>query len=232
MKRAISILLVLILVFAGSAAAYAVEPNVIFEQYSADGYYTDNVGNAETYSFHVPQIFAESPVVDAINAEIRANFGKRVEAQFQNMDGGFSLWSWHTEWHAYWNGKQLFLLVTADENGGFHDYGVYGYDFETDSRITKEMILAQRGIREVYYQENLREKTRLMFEDLYAGALQANGEASAFYNAQLEKTISDENLEDAVLFINQFGDLEAVTRIYSLAGAEWYYHLVTPFAYG
>ena len=27
-------------------------------------------------------------------------------------------------------------------------------------------------------------------------------------------------------------ELEAIMKIYSLAGADWYYHLVTPFAYG
>ena len=52
------------------------------------------------------------------------------------------------------------------------------------------------------------------------------------YYAQLEKTISDENVEEAVLFVNGIGGLEVVMKIYSLAGADWYYHLVTPFAYG
>ena len=53
-----------------------------------------------------------------------------------------------------------------------------------------------------------------------------------WYYAQLEKTISDENVEEAVLFVDGIGGLEAVMKIYSLAGADWYYHLVTPFAYG
>ena len=52
------------------------------------------------------------------------------------------------------------------------------------------------------------------------------------YYSQLEKTISDENVAEAVLFIDGLGELEAIMKIYSLAGADWYYHLVTPFAYG
>ena len=46
------------------------------------------------------------------------------------------------------------------------------------------------------------------------------------------KTCSDENVEEAVLFVDGIGGLEAVMKIYSLAGEDWYYHLVTPFAYG
>ena len=70
-----------------------------------------------------------------------------------------------------------------------------------------------------------------MFEDMYGTIPQESREGMEYYT-QLEKTISDENVEDAVLFVDGSGELEAVMRIYSLAGADWYYHLVTPFAYG
>ena len=66
---------------------------------------------------------------------------------------------------------------------------------------------------------------------MYGTIPQESREGMGYY-AKLEKTISDENVEDAVLFVDGSGELEAVMRIYSLAGADWYYHLVTPFAYG
>ena len=147
------------------------------------------------------------------------------------MKDGLSLWSWHTEWHSYWVDSELFLLISADEEGGFKDYAVYGYDFVTDTRLTNEMILEQRGLNAELYKENLREKAQLMFEDMYGTIPQESREGMGYYT-QLEKTISDENVEDAVLFVDGSGELEAVMRIYSLAGADWYYHLVTPFAYG
>ena len=70
-----------------------------------------------------------------------------------------------------------------------------------------------------------------MFEDMYGTIPQESRDGMGYY-AQLEKTISDENVEEAVLFVDGIGGLEAVMKIYSLAGEDWYYHLVTPFAYG
>ena len=125
----------------------------------------------------------------------------------------------------------LFLLISADENGGFKDYAVYGYDIESDSRVTNDMILEKRGITAEFYKDNLREKAKLMFEDMN-GTIPPESREEMGYYSQLEKTISDENVAEAVLFIDGLGELEAIMKIYSLAGADWYYHLVTPFAYG
>ena len=233
MRKTTAFAVILILLISYAATGFADNPrqNSIFELYSAEGCYEDSVGNVESYSYHVPQIFSETPVVKEINAEIEERFGKRVEEQFEDMKEGYSLWSWHTEWHSYWDGSKLFLLISADENGGFKDYAVYGYDFETDHRVTNEMILEKRGINAEVYKENLREKAQLMFEDIY-GTIPQESRQEMGYFSQLEKTISDENVEEAVLFVDGFGELEAIMKIYSLAGADWYYHLVTPFAYG
>ena len=233
MRKTAVFMMVLVLLISCHVTSFADNPRQkpIFELYSVEGSYEDSVGNIEIYSYHVPQIFSETPTAKEINAEIAERFGKRVEEQFQNMKDGLSLWSWHTEWHSYWVDSELFLLISADEEGGFKDYAVYGYDFVTDTRLTNEMILEQRGLDAELYKENLREKAQLMFEDMYGTIPQESREGMGYYT-QLEKTISDENVEDAVLFVDGSGELEAVMRIYSLAGADWYYHLVTPFAYG
>ena len=36
---------------------------------------------------------------------------------------------------AIWVDSELFLLISAEENGSFKDYAVYGYGFATDSRL-------------------------------------------------------------------------------------------------
>ena len=105
----LSVLLLLGLMLSVSPAAFAEQPrkNAVCELYSEDGYYVDDVGNRETYSYHLPQINADTPAAAEINAEIAEEFGSLIETQYHNMEGGYSLWSWHTEWEAYWNGSQL-----------------------------------------------------------------------------------------------------------------------------
>ena len=143
MKRLFSVLLILCLTLscAGTAFADQTYRATVCELYSVDGHYEDDVGNAVNYSFHVPLIHASSEDAKAINAEIAERFGERVEAQFEYMKNGTSLWCWNTEWEAYWSGNQLFLLITAEMNGDCFDYAAYGFDFDTGRRITNKMIL-------------------------------------------------------------------------------------------
>ena len=142
MKKTTAAFLTLIFLLAILPDAYAdqSQQNAVCELYSVDGYYEDDVGNQDTYSYHVPQINADTPAAKEINTEIAEHFGKRVEHEFQNMEGSFSLVSWHTGWQAYWSGSQLFLLITSDNNGDMMEYGAYGYDFETGDRVTNEMV--------------------------------------------------------------------------------------------
>ena len=231
MKKTICIFLAVVMILLIGASASAEQPyqNPVYELYSAEGVYTDSVGNEDTYSYHVPQIFADSPAAAEINAEIAANFGERVETQFRNMEGGHSLWCWNTEWHAYWNGSQLFLLIKADINGDCDEYGAYGYDFDTDSRVTNEMILEQRGISEEAYLENLREAARSKFVKGSSG-IPADLLETSDYAELMEKTMAWQTME-APMFVDQFGEIETIALIGAMAGAGQYYHLLTPFVH-
>ena len=227
MKRTTAAFLTLIFLMAILPAAYAdqSQQNAVCELYSVDGYYEDDVGNRNTYSYHVPQINADTPAAKEINTEIAERFGKRVEYQFQYMEGGYSLGSWHTGWHAYWSGSRLFLLVTSDNNGDMMEYGAYGYDFETGIRVTNEMILAQKGISEEKYMELLREAVSSLFEELYI-PIPEGVETNLSHDSLLEETLGWLSA-DKPIFLNQFGEIETWAAIAVPAGAGRYDHLVT-----
>ena len=230
MKRILSIMLILLFLLAVLPASYADQShqNAIVELYSVDGYYEDGVGNRETYSFHVPQINDNTPAAEEINAEIAAAFGERVEAQFKNMEGGYSLWSRHTKWEAYWNGSQVFLLITTDADNDCTDYGAYGYDFETGSRVTNDMILEQKGITGAQYLEKLSEATTALFEELYR-PIPEGAETTLTHDSLLEETLGWLSL-DRPMFLNRSGEIETWVSIATPAGAGRYDHLLTPFS--
>ena len=234
MKR-ITVLLLLLCLFALSgpfarAETPVLHKNRVRELYSTEGVYTDSAGNVELYSYHVPQIDADSPAAQKLNREIEKSFGLTVEYQFENMADGLSLWSWDCRWHAYWYGSQLFLLLSADEEGDFINYAAYGYDFENDCRVTNSMILEQLEITEDTYLKNLREKVGLLLEEMY-GNLSEREKAYLDYDRLYEKTMSWQSMEQP-MYLDGTGQLVTIAKVASAAGAEWYYHLVTPFAYG
>ena len=232
MKRVISLLIALCVLMLLSVPAYAAGPqkSAVAELYSAEGGYTDCVGNTESYTFHVPQLTADTEDAKAINSEIQEEFGTLVEQQLENMEGGFSLWCWNVEWHAYWHDSWLFLLITADEEGGFTDYAAYGYDVEAGKRVTNEEILKELGISKADYIASLREKVEFMFEDMYRTIPEKDRKALGL-DTMLMKTLSWVTMDQPML-IDGSGCVETIVKIASVAGADWYYHLATPFAYG
>ena len=202
------------------------QQNAVYELYSADGYYEDGVGNQETYTYHVPQINADTEDAEEINAEIRGDFGEQVEQEFKDMDGGTSLWSRHIGWEAFWNGSQLFLLVTADTNGDDMEYGAYGYDFETGRRVTNDLIFDQKGISEEQYMEKLREAVSVLFDELYVPVPEG---ATVSHDSLLEDTLSWLSVDQPV-FLNRYGEIETWVEIATPAGAGKYAHLIAPFS--
>ena len=227
MKRILSIMLILQVLFAFLPAGSADQAyqNAIIELYSVDGSYEDGVGNRETYSYHVPQINDNTPAAEELNAEIAKNFGERVETQFKNMEGGYSLWSRRTGWEAFWNGSQVFLLITADEESDCTEYGAYGYDFESGNRVTNDMILAQKGLSEEQYLEELREATTALFDEL-GHPIPEGVETSLSHDSLLGDTLGWLSAEQPV-FLNRFGEIETWVSIATPAGAGRYDHLVT-----
>ena len=231
MRRLLAIALSLTLLFSIGSMAWAEVPgqhkNAVTELYSTEGTYTDDVGNIETYSYHVPQLNADSTDAKEINQEISDHFAYYVEAQLENMEGGYSLWSWHTSWHSYWHGSKLFLLIETDLNGGLHEIGAYGYDFENNCRVTGDMVLRELGLTEADYLMNLREKVELMFEEMFSSSPMKD----AFYDELLERTLNELSMEQP-MFIDGAGQIETIVKIYVPAGAGYQFYLVTPYAYG
>ena len=227
MKRILSIMLILQVLFAFLPAGDADQTyqNAIIELYSVDGFYEDGVGNRETYSYHVPQINDNTPAAEELNAEIAKDFGERVETQFKNMEGGYSLWSRRTGWEALWNGSQVFLLITADEESDCIEYGAYGYDFESGNRVTNDMILEQKGLSKEQYLEELHEATTALFDELYR-PIPEGVETSLSRESLLGDTLGWLSSEQPI-FLNRFGEIETWVSIATPAGAGRYDHLVT-----
>ena len=227
MKKAVSVLILLCIVLSGTAAA-AAEPvqSAVCELYSAEGTYTDGVGNTERYSYHVPQLTADTPDAREINAEIADQYGELVKSQFKYMDGGFSISCRNAGWQAFWDGNQLFLLLSSDTPNDVVDYSAYGYDFDTGARITNAMILRKRGISEEEYLENLREAARSMFVKMNRG-IPEDKLGGPEYEQLLELTLQWQTI-DQPIYIDRDGEIAVIAEIGAFAGAGKYKQLIRP----
>jgi hypothetical protein len=63
------------------------------------------------------------------------------------------------------------------------------------------------------------------------GNLSEREKAYLDYDRLYEKTMSWQSMEQP-MYLDGSGQLVTIAKVASAAGAEWYYYLVTPFAYG
>lgn len=226
-KRTVSVLIILCMLLTGAVSACAEPvPSAVSELYSVEGTYTDSIGNRDNYSYHVPQIAADSSDAEEINTEIAKQYGQLVEKEFDCMEKGLSVICRNVEWQAFWNGSQLFLLLRSDTPNDVVEYSAYGYDFETGARITNEMILQQCGISEEEYLENLREAVRARFEEMNSGIPKERLEESD-YDKLLERTLQWQSM-DQPMYIDREGKLAVITEVGAFAGAGIYKQLIRP----
>ena len=145
MKKMFSAFLMLCLLLSCSCAAFADEPiGSPSASSGVDGYYED-AGNASRYSYHVPLIHASTAVPKPSTPRSLSDSENVWRRSLRTWNRG-PLWSLKTEWHSCWSGSQLFLVILSEMDGDCSGAArTYGYDFETGTRVTNEMILARRG---------------------------------------------------------------------------------------
>ena len=90
-------------------------------------------------------------------------------------------------------------------------------------------LLQRFGLTSEEFIPIMKEAALKYYDDMFAEV--PDEYKDEFYNRQREWTGSDENINtNLMMFIDEDGELAVVTPIGSIAGANWYYHIVKPLA--
>lgn len=215
-----------------TTAGVRYDDSLIEEIYSEEGSYTDEVGNTYQYSYHIPALIADTLDAQTINNEIRQDMGGIVQREMDGMKDGLSLGYLSVSWESYWHGSRVFLVMQSESDFSFTDYKVFSYDFAEGKRVTNEMLLESLGVTQQEFLDGMKKAAERVYTDLYQG-ISEEERGNMGYQERLAWTLSDENLNmDLMIYLDKDGILSVITPIGSLAGADWYYHIVYPFAEG
>ena len=89
--------------------------------------------------------------------------------------------------------------------------------------MSKDKVYAAKNFSKAEYYDGVKEVLGSTFFQDKEGYIEQCG-YDGFLCAQLEKTVSNENIADAIPYINEEGQLCIIARIYSLAAADYYWH--------
>ena len=203
--------------------------SLIGETYSEEGSYTDEFDETTNYRYHVPYLLDTTRDATSINSRIMADFGSLAEEQLNDMESGYSIGYLDILWDAYWHDSVVFLVISCNTNyDGSTFYGVYSYDFASGKEVSKDEILSMAGTDQKEFLDAMATAAGEQYLDQY-GELPDEYKDEFYYN-QYNWTISDENINmNLQFFLDDSGRLAVATPIASIAGANWYYHIIYPF---
>ena len=215
--------------FPDLSAGRVYDDSLIWEIFYDEGKYTDEFENEWEYSFYTPQLTATTPEAEIINEEIRQNCGDKIFEAYGDMEQHYGLNFYDIHWASYWHDTMVSLVIEMDSNMSFTDYYVCNYDFSMGRSVPNFELLQRFGLTSEEFIPIMKEAALKYYDDMFAEV--PDEYKDEFYNRQREWTGSDENINtNLMMFIDEDGELAVVTPIGSIAGANWYYHIVKPLA--
>ena len=197
----------------------------IEEMYSEDFDYTDSMGNSGHYTYHVPQIAADTQGAADINRAIEETYGPIVRDVLESVSGGFSVIWTSISWETYQYNNILSLVVFYSFDIGGDHYNVYLYDIASGQQLTTADLLSALNVDDTTFLNALRQAAAERFDGQYNN-LPANAEE--FLAERREWTLSDENIRmDVPAYADASGTLYVVLPIGSIAGASEYEQILT-----
>ncbi|MGM9606350.1 MAG: hypothetical protein ACI3XJ_02485 [Oscillospiraceae bacterium] len=198
----------------------------ITELYSEDGSYEDMWGAGCDYSYHVPQLDADTPDAASINSEIAAFFGAAVEVSLQSMEDGVSPGVVSVTYESFRSGDVLSLVVKCIYYYGyFEDYCVYNYDVAAGKQLDNGDLLALLGIGEEDFLTAARRAAAQSFDEQIFPIWEDYGfaEFPGLYQELRSRTISSENITPNLMLYLDGGEGHVIVPIDNFTEAGWVY---------
>ena len=198
------------------------EPVVIYDALCESGSYSDDVGNTYPYLLRIPAIQAPGADANRLNQEIFTVLYPYVLDAKNAMDGGYSLVVHTVDYQIHINEQLISLVCEVDNDWGQRFYHVVNFDDGSYSEVTRPQLLQRFGMTEEMFLARAKDAMSAYFTANFSGIPH-----DAFYTDRHNQSTSEQNFrQDCQLFVNDAGNLCMIVKIYSFAGADYYYHIM------
>lgn len=169
------------------------------------------------------------PIINLDSSEIE-DINDKIEQNYKGPDKPreFGL----SEYNYYLNNEILSLVISTEDNTGFYYYDVYNINVKTGKIVSNADLLKSKNIDEQSFLSKLPEYYKNKFMEVNSGAtgIESTIEGKNLYEEQYNKTISTDNYNmQTQMFLDNNQKINIVAKIYSLAGADYYYHIINTY---
>ena len=169
---------------------------------------SDCVTDADGSAGKLPRITLDCPGAAAINEDIEGTFRYLVDADYCTL-----------YYNATKNGSVLSILIAQLYDGDASYYTPYLLDLSTGERMSGYDLLGRMGLSG---DDISAAELRIMGDEFeYQFGTFSEGDSAAFYEEQRERTVSADNADLNRLWLSEWGELQFVAKIFSMAGTEF-----------
>lgn len=175
--------------------------------------YTDRAGNVYNTTYLIPRINLVGADADMINKEITEKYYKDFIAAENEQANRSSLTCDSLGYERFINGNVLSVVIKRVYYSHSVDYTVYSFNTSTCTLLDSKGVVTAIGKS---YPE-VKEKIRAELEKDYVNKYNTANPPQN-YKENYEKTLSDDNMEKAKIYINEKGKITAVCKEYASVG--------------
>ena len=198
--------------------------SIDFDNLVSDAFSYTDAGESSSFEYHIPKINIDDAAIAQLNQEIYA--GLEYDHIASDIAAyGFADHSASYQWSV--NGSILSLVTKTDDTmAAWTEYSVYNISILDGTEITDEELVSSVGLSMDDYYIKVEQALGSKYWEGWDRTNEQfqNNSFCEMFNAQLENTISQENLRKALPYLNSEGQLCIIAPIYSMAGADYYYH--------
>ena len=198
--------------------------SIDFDNLVSDAFSYTDAGESSSFEYHIPKINIDDAAIAQLNQEIYAG----LEYDHIASDSAAYGFADHSaSYQCSVNGSILSLVTKTDDTmAAWTEYSVYNISILDGTEITDEELVSSVGLSMDDYYIKVEQALGSKYWEGWDRANEQfqNNSFCEMFNAQLENTISQENLRKALPYLNSEGQLCIIAPIYSMAGADYYYH--------
>ncbi len=210
-----------------------IQQNYVTDAYAKEDTYIDNKYNSVTGkfenvqvvgTFRIPQINLDSADVKRINEEIYNKMHPLAEAGLSEISfSGYPETSKEIVYHWAVNKDILSLVV---KNSSYVDtYIVYNISVSTGKELNRSAVIKASGLSQDAYYETAKKVLGSNYWKSWDPSDEFfNSQSNVdIFNKALNRTVANENIDQAYPYFNDRGQLCVVVRQYSIAAADFYW---------
>ena len=175
--------------------------------------YTDNNGNSYSASYRIPSINLDSEDAEGANEEITDKYTPDFEKAEQESTARIGLTCDSLDYEKFENKGVLSVVIRRVYYSHAVDYSVYNFNAKTGDSLGSDDVAKAVKLSAEEVQEALKKELEKDYVSKYKNAKPGN------YEENLEKTLSEDNLGKAMIYLGKDGKLTAICKEYASVGA-------------